>query len=77
MQIISLSAHFDGQSIQLDEPYKLEPNTKLIVTIVPEQLTEREAWLCLSRHQLNNAYTQDDEYPIEAIKTLNPDYAGS
>ncbi len=32
MEIVSLSAHFDGQSIQLDEPYKLEPNTKLIIT---------------------------------------------
>lgn len=57
MQVISLSAHFDGQSIQLDEPYKLEPNTKLIVTILPEQPSEREAWLCVSRHQLNNAYS--------------------
>ena len=32
MEIVSLSAHFGGQSIQLDEPYKLEPNTKLIIT---------------------------------------------
>lgn len=77
MQVISLSAHFDGQSIQLDEPYKLEPNTKLIVTILPEQSAERSAWLCLSRHQLNNAYSQDDDYPLDAIKTANPDYAGS
>jgi len=77
MQVISLSAHFDGQSIQLDEPYKLEPNTKLIVTILPKQSAEREAWLYLSRHQLNNAYNQDDEYPLDAIKTANPDYAGS
>ncbi|WP_293277462.1 MULTISPECIES: hypothetical protein [unclassified Microcoleus] len=77
MKLISLSAHFDGQSIQLDEPYKLEPNIKLIVTVLPEQLAEREAWLWLSRHQLNNAYSQDDDYPSNAIKTLNPDYAGS
>ncbi len=77
MKVISLSAHFDGQSIQLDEPYKLEPNTKLIVTILPERSAEREAWLCLSKDQLNNAYSQDDDYPINAIKTLNADYAGS
>jgi hypothetical protein len=77
MKLISLSAHFDGQSIQLDEPYKLEPNIKLIVTVLPEQLAEREAWLWLSKHQLNNAYSQDDDYPTNAIKTLNPDYAGS
>jgi hypothetical protein len=77
MKVISLSAHFDGQSIQLDEPYKLEPNTKLIVTILPEQSAEREAWLWLSRHQLNNAYSQEDDYSIDVIQTLNPDYAGS
>lgn len=77
MNIISLSAHFDGQSIQLDEPYKLEPNTKLMVTIVPEQPSEREDWLYLSSNQLNNTYSQDDDYPLDAIKITNPDYEGS
>jgi hypothetical protein len=77
MKVISLSAHFDGLSIQLDEPYKFEPNTKLIVTILPEQSAEYEAWLCLSKHQLNNAYSQDDEYPLDTIKIANPDYEGS
>ncbi|MFB2939079.1 type II toxin-antitoxin system ParD family antitoxin [Aerosakkonemataceae cyanobacterium BLCC-F154] len=47
------------------------------VTILPEQIAEREAWLCLSRHQLNNAYSQEDDYPLDAIKIANPDYAGS
>ncbi|MGK7926585.1 MAG: hypothetical protein AB4290_15320 [Spirulina sp.] len=77
MQIISLSAHFDGRSIQLDEPYPLQPNTQLIVTILPEQLEEREAWLHFSKNQLNNAYNGDDDYPLDTIKTINPDYAGS
>ncbi|MEM9539820.1 MAG: hypothetical protein AAGA60_09940 [Cyanobacteria bacterium P01_E01_bin.42] len=77
MKVISLSAHFDGQSIQLDEPYPIQPNTKLIVTILPEQSREREALLALSSNQLNNAYTEDDDYPLNAIKTVNPDYEGS
>lgn len=76
MEIISLSAHFDGQSIQLDQPYELEPNTKLLVTIVPS-LEERENWLHLSQEQLNRAYSQDDDYLIEVIKVANPIYAGS
>lgn len=76
MEIISLSAHFDGQSIQLDQPYELEPNTKLLVTIVPS-LEERENWLHLSQEQLNRAYSQDDDYSIEVIKVANPIYAGS
>ena len=76
MQVISLSAHFDGRSIQLDEPYPLQANTKLIVTILPEQLTEREAWLHFSKNQLNDAYNSDDDYPLDTIKIINPDYAG-
>lgn len=76
MEIISLSAHFDGQSIQLDQPYKLEPNTKLLVMIVPS-IEERENWLRLSQEQLNRAYGQDDDYLIESIKVANPTYAGS
>ncbi|MDJ1178109.1 hypothetical protein PJF56_04450 [Roseofilum sp. BLCC_M91] len=77
MNFVSLSAHFDGKSIQLDEPYKLEPNTKLIVTIIPEQAEEQASWLKRSRTQLNCAYSNDDDYPLDAIKVPNPDYAGS
>jgi hypothetical protein len=77
MKIISLSAYFDGQSIQLDEPYQLEPNTKLIVTIVPEQSSERDAWLSFSSNQLNNAYSEEDEYPLDSIKVANSEYERS
>ncbi len=31
MPLISLPAHFDGKRICLDEKFKLEPNTKLLV----------------------------------------------
>ncbi|MCT7976139.1 hypothetical protein [Laspinema olomoucense] len=77
MKVISLSAYFDGQSIQLDEPYQLEPNTKLIVTVIPEQPSERETWLSWSSHQLNRAYNAEDEYPLDSIKVTNPDYERS
>jgi len=33
MQMITLSAHYDGERICLDEEFELEPNSKLIVTI--------------------------------------------
>ncbi|MFP4297775.1 MAG: hypothetical protein ACLFT0_07950 [Spirulinaceae cyanobacterium] len=77
MRLIALPAHFDGQSIQLDRPYPLQPNTKLVVTIIPKQNSESEAWLSFSIDQLNNAYTEEDNYPLSAIKTVNPDYEGS
>ncbi|WP_254565923.1 hypothetical protein [Oscillatoria sp. HE19RPO] len=74
MKIVSLSAHFDGQSIQLDEPYPLEPNTQLIVTLIPKQISEQEAWFSLSHHHLNNAYSDKDDYPVNAIKIPTPHY---
>ncbi|SET44527.1 hypothetical protein [Hymenobacter actinosclerus] len=40
MQTITLSAHFDGQQIQLDEPFELEPGSQLWITVVPAQTAE-------------------------------------
>ena len=34
MSNVSIPAHFDGERILLDEPIELEPNTKLIVTVL-------------------------------------------
>jgi hypothetical protein len=38
MKTVTLSAHFDGKHIQLDEPFKLPPDARLLVTAVPEEL---------------------------------------
>lgn len=79
MDAIILPAHFDGEQIRLDEPYKLEPNTQLLITILPKQQTdeEQEAWLHLSKMCLSNAYSEDeDEYPLGLIKEVNPEYEG-
>ena len=32
----ALLAHYDGQHIRLDEPFDLAPNTRLIVTVLPQ-----------------------------------------
>ena len=75
MNFVSIPAHFDGTRILLDEPFALEPNTKLIVTVLPEDDEEREAWLRLSAQGLAGAYADDEpEYPMTAIRELNPDY---
>ena len=76
MDGITLRAHFDGAQIILDEPFKLEPDMKLIVTILPkEQSDEREDWLLLSRKGLESAYGEDEvEYSLGLIKEINPDY---
>jgi hypothetical protein len=78
MDTVSVSAHFDGERILLDEPFELEPNTRLIVTILPKQDAERESWLCLSGGRLEDAYSEDEEdYSLDLIKEANPEYAGS
>jgi hypothetical protein len=55
----------------------LERNARLIVTILPDHDAERDAWLRLSANQLNAAYNGDgDDYPLDSIKKMNPDYEG-
>jgi hypothetical protein len=74
----TLRAHFDGEQILLDEPYELEPNTKLIITVLPETLEEeREDWARLALESLERAYGDDEpEYSLDLIKEANPEYEG-
>lgn len=77
MSTISIPAHFDGERILLDEPVELEPNTKLLVTVLPEDDEERESWLRLSGQRLEDAYSEDEEeYTLDSIKEANPEYEG-
>ena len=70
----TIPAHFDGQHILLDEPVELEPNTKLLVTILPRDV-EGEAWRSLSAKRLKDAYADEEEdYAVELIKELNAEY---
>ena len=77
MPMIALPAHFDGKQICLDEPFDLKPNTKLIVTVLPDQESddEYEQWLLLSRQRLEEGYAENEpEYSSDLIKEVNPDY---
>ena len=77
MEAISVPAHFDGERILLDEPMELEPNTKLIVTILAKDNGDRDTWLALSGQCLKNAYSEAEEaYPVDSIKEANPEYEG-
>ncbi len=62
MPVISLKAHFDGKSIQLDEPYELPPDAQLIVTVLsPSPVDdERATWAAISARGLANAYGNDE-----------------
>ena len=70
----TIAAHFDGKQILLDEAVELEPNTKLLVTVLPKD-AEREAWLNWSAKRLQDAYADDEEdYSVELIKEADPGY---
>jgi hypothetical protein len=79
MDAVTLRAHFDGQKICLDEPFEMEPDTELIVTVLPMQSldAERAVWLRLSQQGLAAAYREDEvEYSLDQIKEPNPEYEG-
>lgn len=77
MQIVTLQAHFDGRQILLDEPYELEPNTKLVVSVIEMQNDEREDWTRFSLANLEHAFGDDEpEYSLGLIKEANPKYEG-
>ncbi|MEW6609033.1 MAG: hypothetical protein AB1414_16570 [bacterium] len=80
MSIVTLPAHFDGKRICLDEPFDLERDNKLIVTILPTLPTrktnnEHEGWLSLSCQRLEGAYGGNEpEYSSDLLKEVNPNY---
>lgn len=80
MNTITLPAHFDGQEIRLDVPFAMKPNTRLIITVLPETVSEQEQtlWYNLSIEGLSRAYGDDEpDYHIDLVKEMNADYAGS
>jgi hypothetical protein len=78
METKTLRAHFDGSQILLDEPFELEPNVELIITVLPKPSDEeREDWTRLSLESLARAYSDDEpEYSLDLIKEANPAYEG-
>ena len=74
MSTITLKAHFDGKQICLDQPYELQPDSKLIVAVVSGDSLEdeRQAWLAASQAGFDRAYGDDEPDYSNAVlrKTL-------
>ncbi len=61
MKAVTLKAHFDGEKICLDEPFRLDPGAKVFVTVVSGTSEgESEEWYELGRRSLARAYGQDE-----------------
>ena len=69
MNTIHLKAHYDGEKILLDEPFTIEPDTKLIVTVLPKHMDEeREDWMVISQKGLEQAYGKNEpEYSTDFL----------
>ena len=74
----TVRAHFDGEYIRLDEPCLLEPETPLLIIVLPKQRDEHEHadWIRLSQQAFAKAYGEEEPaYSLDAITEPNPDYA--
>lgn len=74
MNAVTLKAHYDGQQIRLDEPFPLKPNTRLLVTVVPDGTTEaeRQAWLVASQESFARAYGDNEPDYSDAVIREEP-----
>nr|GFC99575.1 acetyl-coenzyme A synthetase, chloroplastic/glyoxysomal [Tanacetum cinerariifolium] len=63
------------KQILLDEPYQLEANTPLMITILPKPADEAAAWQQFALQNLARAYEADEvEYTVADLKEPNPEY---
>ena len=69
MATVALSAHFDGEKVQFDEPCQLDANARLVVVVLPPD-DEHRAWSRFSARQLAKAY--GDGEPEYTIADLRP-----
>ncbi len=71
MPSVSLKAHYDGERIQLDEPFDLPRNAPLLVTVLgtAERNADRVAWTAASTKALARAFADDEpEYTSADIR---------
>lgn len=77
MKSVTLRAHYDGERIRLDDPFPIEPDSPLTVTVwQKERADEEEALALLAGSSLADAAAEEPEYSLDLIKEPNPDYEG-
>jgi hypothetical protein len=70
MPAVTLKAHFNGKQIVLDEPFDLEPDSPLMVTVMPKDDSPEDAqWHRLAAGALLRAYGEDEpDYSAADVK---------
>jgi hypothetical protein len=66
----------DSHLLKLKTPINIAPGSNVIVTIQPaEGVSENQEWYLLSSQGLEKAFGENEpDYPLEMIKTFNPEY---
>ncbi|HYT62082.1 MAG TPA: hypothetical protein VEL06_18020 [Haliangiales bacterium] len=75
MNAVTLKAHYDGKQIRLYEPFSLERNARLLVTVIPGETAEveRQAWRAASQASFARAYGEDEpDYSHAVIREQPP-----
>ena len=68
MKTLALTAHFDGENVQFDEPCQLEANARLMVVVLPPD-DERLTWSRFSAGGLAKAYgNAEPEYTVAHLR---------
>jgi hypothetical protein len=71
MKTVTLSGHVEGTSIKLDEPFDFPSGSKLLITLLPTELSdaERSNWMEASKSALARAYSDHEpEYSTDLIQ---------
>lgn len=68
MPAMTDKAHYDGRTIQLDEPIKLVPNARLLVTVLEPADEIDTDWPDLAANALANAFGDEEpEYRPQEV----------
>jgi hypothetical protein len=59
MKTVALTAHYDGEKVQLDEPCELQVNARLMVVVLPPD-NEHQQWSELSARGLAKAFGNNE-----------------
>jgi len=70
MPMTSIAAHYDGKHVLFDEEVHLRPHTRLLVTILEDQDSDRDEFLALAATALANSFGEDEvEYTEADLKS--------
>lgn len=70
MPMTSIAAHYDGKQVLFDEEVDIRPHTRLLVTILEDQDSDRQEFLSLAATALADSYGEDEvEYSEADLKS--------